>query len=62
MHLLRRFHTEAEVWPVAIVGINGLLDQYAQLGKGSTLVDKELLLDVSVALFGTDKSSIGQRK
>ncbi len=48
MYLLWRFHTEAEVWPVGIIGINRLLDQYAQLGKGSTSIDQELLLEDAV--------------
>ncbi len=48
MYLLRRFHAKAEVWPVGIISINRLFDQYAQLGKGSTSIDQELLLEDAV--------------
>lgn len=51
MHLLRRFHAGAEVGPVGIVGINGLLDQYVQFGRGPALVDQELLFEDAVNPF-----------
>lgn len=51
MYLLGRFHAEAKVWPVGIVGINGLLDQYVQFGKGPASVDQELLFEDAVDPF-----------